>query len=107
MIVEPWFSPADYHVGSVVATFVDRPDLKIARMNVSQIKDNLSILDFHYLVATKQGVEHFTERHELGLFAHDEYLAAFAAGGLETMYDSKGSAGRGLYIGINGAGAAA
>jgi SAM-dependent methyltransferase len=107
VIVEPWFSPADYDVASVHATFVDHPDLKIARMNVSEMKDNISILDFHYLVATKQGVEHFTEQHELGLFSHEEYLTAFAASGLETMYDSKGLAGRGLYIGINSDGVAA
>jgi len=105
VIIEPWFSPVDFHAGTVHATFVDRPDLKIVRMNVSAIKDKVSILDFHYLVATKHGVEHFTERHELGLFATEEYLAAFAASGLETVYDSTGLDGRGLYIGRKGSAA--
>ena len=78
---------------------MDQPDLKVARMNISEVEDGVSVLNFHYLVATSSGVEHFTERHELGLFSHDEYLSAFSAGGLEVVYDADGLAGRGLYIG--------
>jgi hypothetical protein len=40
------------------------------------------MLDFHYLVATSEGVEHFTEHHELGLFTEEEYRAAFMQAGL-------------------------
>jgi SAM-dependent methyltransferase len=100
LIVEPWFGPANYFPGAPHAAFIDQPNLKIARMNVSEIVDGISILDFHYLVATPDGVRHFTERHELGLFTPEEYLAAFQACGLETIYDPKGF-GRGLFIGIN------
>lgn len=102
IIVEPWFSPSDYHADTVHAVFVDQSNLKIARMNVSEIiNGNISVLNFHYLVATPEGVQHFTERHELGLFRHDEYLSAFDRCGMETIYDEVGLEGRGLYIGIN------
>ena len=100
LVVEPWFPPGVLQHGGVHATFVDGPELKIARMNVHQIQGNVSALNFHYLVATPQGVEHFTERHELGLFTHEQHLSAFRASGLETMYDEQGLDGRGLYLGI-------
>lgn len=101
LAVEPWLTRGIYEVGNVYATFVDEPDLKVARMNISKIEDGLSILDFHYLVATPDGAEYFNERHELGLFSHEDYLAAFQASGLETFHDPEGLMGRGLYIGRN------
>jgi len=60
VIVEPWLRPEVFYSGRIHATFIDQPELKIARMNVSQIEDGVSVLDFHYLVATPAGVEHFT-----------------------------------------------
>ncbi len=101
LVVEPWFGPDVMQSGHVHGVFVDRPQLKIARMSVTEIAENVSVLNFHYLVATPQGVEHFTERHELGLFTHEEYLSSFQVAGLETVYDTQGLDGRGLYIGIN------
>jgi SAM-dependent methyltransferase len=103
LLVEPWFTPGSWSTGTVHATFVDKPDLKIARMNFSERKDRLSFFTFHYLVATPEGIEHFTELHELGLFTEDEYLEAFRAAGLEVLHDPTGLDGRGLYIGLKGA----
>ncbi len=95
LLVEPWFAPDQFTEGHVAARFVDLPDLKIARMNVGRVEGRLSILDFHYLVATPDGVEHFTEQHELGMFTEAEYRAAFASAGLETTLDPEGLDGRG------------
>jgi SAM-dependent methyltransferase len=100
LIVEAWFTPEVYRTGTVHALFGDTPDLKVARMNVSAIEDRIAILDFHYLVATADRIEHFTERHELGLFTHDEYLQAFRASGAEAVHDPEGLTGRGLYIAV-------
>jgi len=99
LLVEPWFTPAVFKPGGVHATFVDEPALKIARMNVSRVEDGISVLDFHYLVATPAGVEHFTERHELALFESADYERAFRAAGADAAYDAQGLTGRGLYIG--------
>jgi hypothetical protein len=52
------------------------------------------------MVATPQGVEYFTERHELGLFIHEEYMEAFHKTGLEVTHDPEGLDGRGLYLGM-------
>jgi len=100
LLVEPWFSPEQWKPGRVSALFVDQPDLKISRMNISEATDRLSFFVFHYVVGTPEGIEYFTERHELGLFTHDEYLDAFRKPGLEVIHDPEGLDGRGLYIGL-------
>jgi len=100
LIVEPWFTPEQWNPGRVSALFVDQPDLKISRMNISEIEGRLSFFIFNYLVGTPQGVEYFTERHDLGLFTHEEYLEAFRKTGLEVTHDPEGLDRRGLYIGV-------
>jgi SAM-dependent methyltransferase len=100
LVVEPWLTPdvwMDRHVGAV---FVDEPELKIARINVAEREGSISIVEFEYLVGTPDGVERFTERHELGLFTVEQHLEAFLAAGLEAEHDPEGPMGRGLYIGV-------
>jgi len=100
LLIEPWFTPETWHPGSVHALFIDEPELKIARVNMSGAKGRLSFMDFHYLIGTPQGVEHFTERHELGLFTVPEMQAALTGAGLRSEYDLQGLTGRGLHIGV-------
>jgi len=100
LIVEPWFTPEQWKPGRVSALFVDQPELKIARMNISEVDGRLSFFFFHYMVGTPQGVEYFTERHELGLFTLEEYLGSFRKAGLAIVHDPTGLDGRGLYIGL-------
>lgn len=101
LLVEPWFAPEQWKakLGRPSVTNVDQPELKITRMNVSEMDGNVSILNFHFLVATPGHMEHFTEKHELGLFTQDEYLKGFIDAGLEVTHDPGGLTGRGLYIG--------
>lgn len=99
VLIEPWLHPQDYEAGRPWIDVVDEPAIKIARLNVSQCNGNQAVLNFHYLVATTAGVEHFTERFELGMFTHEEYLEAFRLAGLETHHDPEGPMGRGIYIG--------
>jgi ubiquinone/menaquinone biosynthesis C-methylase UbiE len=100
MLVEPWFGPEAWKTGSVRTAFVDQPDLKIVRMNLSEQKGNLSVFTFHFLVGTPKGVRYFNEYHELALFTQAEYFAAFRANALDVSYDEAGLYGRGLYIGV-------
>jgi ubiquinone/menaquinone biosynthesis C-methylase UbiE len=99
-IIEPWFEPGVLESGKIHATFVDEPELKIARMNVSRVEGNLSYLDFRYLLGTPKGIEDFSETHVLGVFTSDQYLQAFREAGLRTLHDEAGLDGRGLYIGV-------
>ena len=102
VLVEPWLTPQRFKPGHLGSIFVDQPDLKIARMNLAVIEDSVTIMDFHYLVATPQDIGYFTERHELGLFTHEEYLEAFKQSSLEVQFDPDPQklTGRGLYIGV-------
>lgn len=99
LIVEPWFTPQQWNDRSVHANFVDKPELKVARMHISKTRGRLSVMDEHHLVATPKRVVYFVERLELGLFTADQYLDAFRRAKLETTYDPEGIMGRGLYIG--------
>jgi len=100
LFVEPFVAPDAFQVGNLHAVFVDEPDLKIARMNVSKRLGPMAIIDFHYLIATKRkGVERLFERHELGLFSQDEYRDAFAAAGLSFEVLATAPFDRGLYMG--------
>ncbi len=90
LIIEPWFSRAQFLPNHVAALLVDQPDLKIARVAIGRLEGDLAVLEFQYLVATPDGIAHFTERHETGLFEQEDYLAAFEASGLDMTYDKHG-----------------
>ncbi len=102
LVLEPWLTPEAYRPNNVHARYVDEPDLKIARINVSELRGRVAVMDMHYLVGTRDGVEHFVEHHELFLFRHEEYLQAFRAAGLTSQHDPEGLMGRGLYLGVKG-----
>jgi ubiquinone/menaquinone biosynthesis C-methylase UbiE len=100
LIVEPWLSPDNYISGGPHALFVDEPELKIARMNISEEHDGVAILNMHHLVARPEGIEYFVERHELVLFTDEQYRQAFEASGLGYIFDPHGLTGRNLLIGL-------
>ena len=99
LIVEPWFTPEQWQQNTVHMATVDRPDLKIARVNTSWAEGRLSIFDLHFLVGTTEKTEHFVEHHEMGLFTIEEMTASFTQAGLTVTHDPKGLIGRGLYVG--------
>ena len=100
VVVKPRFSPEAREVGRLSAVPVDEPALKIARLSVSVAEGHLSRMDFHYPVAIREGVEHLTERHELGPCTHEEYLTAFNDAELDVTHDGEGLIGRGLDVGV-------
>lgn len=101
LLIEPWFTPRQWHPGRASMTQVNQPDLKIVRMSYSAQKRNISTIEFQYLIGTPKGIEHHAEIHELGLFTHKEYVEAFKAAKLNVTHDPEGLDGRGLYIGTN------
>lgn len=100
LLVEPWFTPNAWHAGTVHAVLIDEPELKIARVSTSMLKDRISYFDLHYLIGTPEGTEHYIEHHELGLFEIEEFRAALEGQNLEVTYDDEGLMGRGLWIGL-------
>jgi hypothetical protein len=98
-LIEPWFTPEQWHPGRAFMTQVNKPDLKIVRMSYSGQKGKISTIEFQYLIGTSKGIEHSIENHELGLFTHKDYMVAFNAAKLTVAHDPEGLDGRGLYIG--------
>ena len=100
ILVEPWFTPEAWKVGGpFMVPPVDRPDIKICRVNLSEREGQLAKLRFHYLIAKRDSVEYLQEEHELALYTVQEMLEFFERAGLQAQYDPEGIWGRGLYIG--------
>jgi len=99
LMIEPWFTPKQWKPGRAFVTQVNKPGLKIVRMSHSGQRGRISVLEFQYLIGTSKGIDHHTEIHELGLFAHKDYVDTIKATGLNVKHDSEGLDGRGLYIG--------
>ena len=100
LIIEPWITPRNFKSGTLHAVLVNQPKLKLARIGKSSSRGRISIIDFHYLIATPKATRYFRETEKFGLFTHSEYLGAFRAAGLRVAYDRKGLIGRGLYVGV-------
>jgi hypothetical protein len=79
---------------------VEDRDRKLVRVIASSRDGAMSTLRVHYAVAGGGEVHSADERHELRLFTHDEYAAAFLEAGLDTSWDPEGLIGRGLLIGV-------
>ena len=102
VIIEPWFTTSTYSRGTPrLATYGD-DDITIARMNVSRVHGNLSVMDMHHLIAKRGGrVRHFVDRHELGMFEPRKMLEFMKEAGLRAKFARNGlMKDRGLYIGV-------
>lgn len=100
LAVEPWYEAAEWDVGHLAVLSIDRPDVKAARISRSSRRRDVSILDFDYVVADAQGTRSYHERHELRLFAFDQYVEAVESAGLAVSVDDYGLFGRGLVLGL-------
>ncbi len=98
LVVEPWVSPERFVTGRVVFDCADEPELKVARMYRTKRRGAVSVFDSHYLVAGPAGVEHFTERQELGLFTPQRSRAALQATGLRVLPVAGDLFGYGLHV---------
>ncbi len=103
VLIEPWFTKATYHIGSPHMTTYDGKELKIARLAVSQVKGDISVIDMHYLVAERDKVvKHFVDRHEMSLFETDQTLQIMKEAGLKTRFLRNGLLrDRGIFVGVN------
>ena len=99
LFVEPWFTPDEWIPGRVHVLNTERDGIKVCRMGHSAVRGGVSLNPCQYLVGTADGLQHYQETHEMGLFTMQEMQEAFAAAGLEVDYDPIGLMGRGLYIG--------
>ena len=99
MIVEPWFEPGQMTDKFVTMVAGETEDLKVCRMGLTLLHDDVSTLEFEYLIARPNGIERRSERHHLGLFTQEEMEEAFEAAGLSVTLTRGEPRKRGLYVG--------
>jgi hypothetical protein len=99
VIIEPFFTPDAYWVNKVTLNDYRGDEVALAWMYVSERVESHARLRIHCLVGTPEGVEHFVEDHEFGLFTAADFADAFAAAGLRLEYEPKTPGGTGAYIG--------
>ena len=87
-------------MGNIQVVEVQAAGSRAVRMMRSDRVADRSILDTHYLVGSDFEIAHFTERHELGLFDQDQYVAAFESAQLRLSIDPAGLTGRGLIVAV-------
>jgi SAM-dependent methyltransferase len=99
-VVEPWLTPEGFKPGMMPRLDVhESAELTVARMGRTEREGDLSAIVFVHMVGYPGGIDHWEDRHVLGLFTHQQMLDAFAAAGLEVVeYDPNGLIGRGLYV---------
>jgi SAM-dependent methyltransferase len=98
LIIEPWFTPAQWRPAQPFILEGEIGADKVYRLSNSLKEGSVSVLLHNYLRATRRGVEHYSERIELGLFTRDEMAWAFEFSGMGVRYDDAGLMGRGLSL---------
>jgi SAM-dependent methyltransferase len=98
ILIEPWFQPDNWNEGYVSILNGETDGIKVSRMSHAEREGNISILNFEYLIGTSVGIQSHRERHELGLFTHEELMDVFKSHGLNVEYDRNGISGRGMYV---------
>jgi len=98
LIVEPWFTPDQWHPGRTFVLVGEVESDKVYRVGSSSKQRQHSVLRYHYLRCRPDGVEHHWERIELGLFTRDEMTWALEFAGMQVQYDPQGLMGRGIYV---------
>ena len=97
LIVEPWFTRESWKPRDLYASYVDDPDLKMARICTNRTRGRLCIIEMQYLIGAAEGITHSREIHRLGLFSRAEMMRAFETAGLDCRHEEDGITGRGLY----------
>lgn len=103
LIVDGWIRPEAWQDPGMVHVVSGQTDgVALARVGRSHRDGNRTILELHHLLGTVDGVDHLVDRHELTLFADDEYLDAFARAGLEVEKSESPFTDRDRYVGVKG-----
>ena len=102
-LVEPWLQPHVGIPGHFSQQTYDGDDMKLCRCAVHEVEGRLSNFDFHWLVTTSAGCEHFVENHQLWMYTRDEFVDPFEAAGFQVDWRDDGlMARRGLLIAHKG-----
>ena len=106
VIIGSWFSKTGkggYRVGMQRLEEYETNDATIARLIVSKVRDNVSVLEMHYLVAEKgKNVRYLVVNEELGMFETPKFLKLMDEAGFDAMFLKVNGwyNERGIFVGI-------
>lgn len=101
VVFEPMFTEENLYLGNIGFTYVDEPDVKLARMNLTRREGDLVMLDFHFLVATSEGINYYTDPSPTSVFSHDTLITLMEDNGFHARHETAESVrSAGLFIGI-------
>jgi SAM-dependent methyltransferase len=99
LLVEPWLTSEQFWRENIKLNTCESSGRKIAWMYLGEEANRIVTSEIHFLVGEPDGVTHFVEVQELGLFSHEDYTNAIAAAGLNLVnYDQRGLFRYGLYV---------
>jgi SAM-dependent methyltransferase len=87
VLVEPWLTAEQFGTGRISVDTGQSAHRTVARITRSSVVDGRAVLATDYLVAEADVTEHITERHEMTLFAHADYLEGMRTAGLDAQLD--------------------
>lgn len=84
LVVDGWIRP-DAWRGDVTTHLetAEGPDLRVARATLATRSGDTTTLEMRHLVVHPASVEYLVDRHELTLFAEDQYMRALRRAGLD------------------------
>ena len=101
LVVDGWVRPDAWRDGGTPHVEVASSDeLQVVRVGRARRDGTTTRLEMHHLIATRDGIEHLVDRHELTLFAPEQYEAAFHAAGLVVEVVGSPMEGRDRYLGV-------
>lgn len=103
LVVEPWLLPHMVQPPYLRTHVAESDDMVVLRTSrhLAPGADDVTDMEFAYLVTTAEGSECFTERHVMGLFPAERYVEAMTRAGLDSEFlDGGTELGRGLAVGV-------
>lgn len=102
LLIEPWLRKEIYRVGTPHMITYDGEDVKIARLNISELDGDISYFEMHYLIAEhNKPIMHIVDKHKLAMFPIDFLLELMKEEGLDARILYEGLfESRGLLIGV-------
>jgi SAM-dependent methyltransferase len=101
-LIEPSDVNSAYVKGEPRITAYDGKDVKIARVNYTNVRQASAVLNMHILIAERgKDAKYYVDKHELGLFGVNKTLRIMKDAGLKSKYLKNGlMPGREMFIGI-------
>ncbi|MDQ3898495.1 MAG: class I SAM-dependent methyltransferase [Actinomycetota bacterium] len=100
LVVEPWFTPDDWHDGAVFSESAKAADFAAARVSRSWREGDESLIEMHYVAARPDRTWEFREVHRMGLFTTDQQVDVFRAAGFDVAHEWPGITDRGLFVAV-------